>query len=635
VVDAYDDPNAVSDLTAYRASLSSAQDPNTGLADTAVPPLCTSTITSGCTTFTKINETGGTSYPAGNTGWAEEISLDLDMVSAVCPACNVLLVEASSNSSSDLAAATAEAETFHPAAIGNSYGSSEYSSEIAYNSVYTASPGTAITVSAGDAGYGAEFPAAAPGVTAVGGTTLSYSGTGSKLVWASQSVWSDSGSGCSSYETMPTWQDDQGVYSLPADCAARQVADISADANPATGVAVYDTYGNSGWLVFGGTSVSAQIISAAYGLAAGTGTEQSSPQALYTDANGTTTGPTPGLVPVTSGSNATCGDYLCNAASSLLSGYNGPGGLGTLSGTSALTVPAATSGTLSFSPGTETLVAGTPAQVTVQLSAAAPSAGTAVTLSSSAGGFSTSQSGPFTTPLIINITGGSTASAPLWYQDNTAGAATATATATSWAPGNLQITVDAGPLASITLSPATATVAQDGTQTFTASGADTYGNPVSITPSWATTVPEGTMSPATGSSSKLTVGTEVGTGTVTAAEGTVSGSASVTTVAEPALQVTVTAGALSSQRGQYRVPLTVAVHSSTSGDAVNKATTNLSVFPGTTCTGTPTTGSGTTGKNGQVTFTFSTAAAGSWCATAAATAPGYINGSSGQTIFTT
>ena len=257
IVDAYDDPNAASDLAAYRASMSGATDPQTGLTDTAIPPLCSSTVTSGCVTFTKVSQTGSTTeYPTGNSGWGEEISLDLEMVSAVCPECNILLVEATSSSMSNLAAAEKEAESFDPVAIGNSYGGGESSSETADNSIFSSSASMAITAATGDDGYGTLFPAVSPQLTAVGGTSLSYTGTGSGLGWEPQTVWTDAGSGCSLYETMPAWQQDQGVYSNSAECSGRQVADVSADANPETGVATYDTDGESGWLVFGGTSVS-------------------------------------------------------------------------------------------------------------------------------------------------------------------------------------------------------------------------------------------------------------------------------------------------------------------------------------------------------------------------------------------
>jgi subtilase family serine protease len=185
--------------------------------------------------------------PARQLGLGGRISLDLDMISALCPDCNIVLVEASSTSTTNLADAVNEAKTFAPVAITNSYGGSETGSETTYNSVYTASANTAVTVAAGDDGYGVEFPAAAPGVTAVGGTSLAFSGTAASPAW-SQTVWSGSGSGCSADEPMPSWQ-EATAYSNPGVCQGRQVADVSADADPDTGVAVYDTYDESGWLV--------------------------------------------------------------------------------------------------------------------------------------------------------------------------------------------------------------------------------------------------------------------------------------------------------------------------------------------------------------------------------------------------
>ena len=150
------------------------------------------------------------------------------MISAICPGCNIVLVEASSSGFSNLDAAVAYAQNLNPAAITNSYGGSEFSSETSYNGTYSAGPATAVTAATGDNGYGVEFPAASPGLTAVGGTSLSYSGTGSNLVWNPQTAWSSAGSGCSAFESLPAWQDDPGVYSLSSDCAARQVGDVSA-----------------------------------------------------------------------------------------------------------------------------------------------------------------------------------------------------------------------------------------------------------------------------------------------------------------------------------------------------------------------------------------------------------------------
>jgi len=294
IVDAYDDPNAASDLATYRSYFKL--------------PACGS----GC--FTKLNQTGGTRYPNASTSWSEEISLDLDMVSAACPGCHILLVEANSNSLGDLGAAVNYAAA-HANVVSNSYGGAEFSGETAYDTYYD-HPGVVITASAGDGGYGVEYPAASPFVTAVGGTTLTTST--STRGWA-ETVWSGTGSGCSAYEPNPGWQ------LTTTYCKTRTVADTSADANPSTGVAVYDSYGQSGWLVFGGTSVASPIIASVYALA-GNASSGETAGGLYVAS----------LNRVTSGTNAQlCSTYLCNAADSLLpSGYNGPTGNGTPNGTS-------------------------------------------------------------------------------------------------------------------------------------------------------------------------------------------------------------------------------------------------------------------------------------------------------------
>jgi subtilase family serine protease len=287
IVDAFNDPNAESDLAAYRSYY--------GL------PACTTA--NGC--FEKVNQSGVQgSYPGGNTGWAEEISLDLDMVSAVCQNCHILLVEATTNSFLNLATAENTAAALGATEISNSYGGGEFSGETGYDSYYN-HPGIAITVSSGDGGYGVEFPAASQYVTAVGGTSLTAAGN--TRGW-SETAWSGAGSGCSAYETKPSWQKDG--------CGGRTVADVSAVADPATGVAVYDTYNTSGWLVFGGTSVASPIIASVYALAGNASTVNYGSYPY---------GHTSALNDVTSGSNGSCGTYLCNAQT----GYDGPTGLGT------------------------------------------------------------------------------------------------------------------------------------------------------------------------------------------------------------------------------------------------------------------------------------------------------------------
>ncbi|MFJ3304367.1 peptidase S8 [Streptomyces sp. NPDC086549] len=308
IVDAYDDPNAEADLATYRSYYG----------------LSACTTANGC--FKKVSQTGSTtSLPSANTGWAEEISLDLDMASAICPKCNILLVEATSATMANLGTAVNRAVTLGAKYVSNSYGGSESSSDTSYDSSYFNHPGVAITVSAGDSGYGAEYPAASKYVTSVGGTALSKA-TSTTRGWT-ETVWKTSssegtGSGCSSYDTKPTWQTDTG-------CSKRTISDVSAVADPATGVSVYDSYGiTAGWYTFGGTSASSPIIAGVYALA-GTPSSSSYPASFPYAKAGTSA-----LNDVTSGNNGSCSTtYLCTAQS----GYDGPTGWGTPEGVSAFT----------------------------------------------------------------------------------------------------------------------------------------------------------------------------------------------------------------------------------------------------------------------------------------------------------
>ncbi|HKT53643.1 MAG TPA: hypothetical protein VJP88_04285, partial [Caulobacteraceae bacterium] len=294
--DAYGYPNAAADLAVYRKQFNL--------------PACT--IANGCLAI--YNERGSkTQLPQANTGWDQEQALDLDMESAMCPNCKIILVEASSASYSDLAQAVNEAAALGAHVIANSYGGSEggtQSYETAYNHA-----GVAITVSTGDSGYGAgpQFPATSPHVIAVGGTSL-YS-TSNSRGWT-ESVWSGGGSGCSKVYAKPSWQKD------PL-CTMRMEADVAAVADPNTGVAVYGPANSrsSGWLVFGGTSASAQIVGGVYAVNGG----------AVSYANGLYANPG-GLYDVTSGSNGSCGGtYFCTAGA----GYDGPTGLGTPAGVGA------------------------------------------------------------------------------------------------------------------------------------------------------------------------------------------------------------------------------------------------------------------------------------------------------------
>jgi subtilase family serine protease len=298
VVDAYNDPTAESDLGIYRSRYSL--------------PACTTA--NGC--FRKVNQHGAASpLPGADAGWAAEESLDVDMVSATCPSCHILLVEATSSNDSDVFSGVNTAVRLGARYVSNSYGGSESSSQPTSDSLYFRHPGVAITASTGDSGYGVSYPASSKYVTAVGGTALLRAANGRG--W-SESAWSGAGSGCSMAETRPAWQ------TVATHCAHRAVADVSAVADPGTGVAVYDTYGGGGgWAIYGGTSVSSPIIASVYALAGvpgATAFPAADPYAHRT-----------GFFDVKVGRNGTCVIVLlCHAGA----GWDGPTGLGTPNGTS-------------------------------------------------------------------------------------------------------------------------------------------------------------------------------------------------------------------------------------------------------------------------------------------------------------
>jgi hypothetical protein len=311
IVDAYDDPDAESDLAVYRSRY--------GL------PACTTA--NGC--FKKVNQTGGTKYPAAEAGWAVEISLDLDMVAAACPNCHILLVEASSNTDSNLDTAEDEAATLGATEISNSWGGEEFSGESSEDSSFDR-PGVPVTAAAGDSGYGAEYPAASPDVIAVGGTALTPA---SNARGWSETAWSGTGSGCSAYEPKPTWQTDKG-------CADRTANDVAAVASPETPVSVADSYKlprefsvpEAGWTLVAGTSVASPLVAGAMALANAYTRSFPGAEALYEEAAQNGTGV---LNDVVSGSNGSCGTYLCDAGP----GYDGPTGLGSLYGAPAVLPP--------------------------------------------------------------------------------------------------------------------------------------------------------------------------------------------------------------------------------------------------------------------------------------------------------
>jgi len=240
IVDAYDDPTAEPDLNTFSAAFN--------------PPLPPCTTANGC--FTKVNQKGGTTYPRADGGWALEISLDIQWAHAIAPGAKILLVEAASNSFTNLMAAEDYAKT-HAQYVSNSWGGPEFNGETGYDGHFSQS-GVSIFVSAGDAGTPAEYPSSSPNVISVGGTTLHFDPAGT----VSETGWSSGGGGCSAYETAPSAQ----FAMSQALCGGnRATPDLSLDADPASGVSVYDstkTQGQAGWFVVGGTSASSPMVAA-------------------------------------------------------------------------------------------------------------------------------------------------------------------------------------------------------------------------------------------------------------------------------------------------------------------------------------------------------------------------------------
>jgi hypothetical protein len=288
VVDVADDPFAETDLANYRQTY--------GL------PACTTN--NGC--FQKINMGGGAQPDAG---WAQEISLDLDMVSASCPNCNIILVEVPADASGGatvpvIAQGVTLAIQRGATEVSLSLGSAEYAAEVTTEAQLN-QPSVPITVASGDSGYGTSYPATSQYVTAIGGTRLKRDG--SPRGW-NETAWARTGSGCSAYVAKPSWQADNG-------CVRRTDNDLSVVGDPATGVAVYDTYQSGGWSVIGGTSVGAPLVAGITALSGGSNAPTNGQHVYSAPMND-----------VVSGSNGNCAPaYLCVAGP----GYDGPTGMGT------------------------------------------------------------------------------------------------------------------------------------------------------------------------------------------------------------------------------------------------------------------------------------------------------------------
>ena len=275
LVEAYDNPNAESDLGAF--------DTQFGLAS------CTTG--NGCFEKHKISNSLST-----DQGWTLESDLDVQWAHAVAPGAKILLVEARSASLSDLLDAVDYArDRSDVVAVSLSWGAAEFSGEDAYDSHFVSPYGAGFFVASGDSGAGVEWPAASVNVTSVGGTTLTLASS----TVSSEVAWSGSGGGISAYESAPGFQ---STYGIPSAGGFRGVPDVAYAADPTSGFSIYDSAGyagNSGWLVVGGTSAGAPQWAAIHALGH-YATASSTPKyvADFRD--------------ITTGTNGTCGT-VCTA----------------------------------------------------------------------------------------------------------------------------------------------------------------------------------------------------------------------------------------------------------------------------------------------------------------------------------
>ena len=303
IVDAYDDPNAESDLGVFDAQF--------GL------PACTTA--NGC--FRKVYSGG---KPTTNSNWALEIALDVEWAHAIAPKAMIVLVETPTNSLANLLNGVEVAVQNGASAVSMSWTVSEFSGENSYDNRFVAS-GVTFLAAAGDSGTGVAYPAASPDVIGVGGTSLHLNSNGS---YQSETAWSGSGGGISSYEREPLYQ---AQFGIPDDSRGyRGAPDVSYDGDPGTGVAIYDSIGISGaagWFQVGGTSAGTPQWAALIAIANSTRAAErktnlsSTNTSVYAIAKSSMA---TDFHPVTSGSNGTCG-ALCTATS----GYDFVTGLGT------------------------------------------------------------------------------------------------------------------------------------------------------------------------------------------------------------------------------------------------------------------------------------------------------------------
>jgi hypothetical protein len=292
IIGAYGYSALASDLAAYRTQY--------GL------PACT--VASGCLTI--LNQNGATSpMPSGNTDWNGETALDVDMASAGCPKCKILVVMANNDQDDGLFIANTVAFQKGATVISNSWGGPEQGGESSYESYFN-HPGVATFVATGDDGYddggeGPDYPSTSLYAIGVGGTTLTQSTTNTRG-WT-EAGWSDGGSSCSTSFARPSWQTATGS------CTKRMTSDIAAVGDPNTGPYIYHA-AEGGWVPVGGTSAASPLAAAIF---AQTGHGDATSQFPYLH--------TAAFNDVTTGKNGTCSGVLCKAGA----GWDGPTGVGT------------------------------------------------------------------------------------------------------------------------------------------------------------------------------------------------------------------------------------------------------------------------------------------------------------------
>ena len=284
IIDAYDNPSIETDLAVFNSKYG----------------LSSCTTANGCFEKHKMN-----SKIAVNSSWAMEIALDIEWAHAIAPGAKILLVEASSNSGTDLLSAVNYAASRNDVkAISMSWGGSEFTTELNYENNFTSKFGANFFAASGDSGHITSWPSVSANVISVGGTTLNYNAAGAII---SETAWSGSGGGLSSYIKEPTHQISANI---PQSKGYRATPDVSYNADPNSGYPVYMStsyLGLTGWFLLGGTSAGAPQW-AAISTISGTGFNLGK---IYNDASKVNQ---KYFKDITTGKNGSCG-YYCNAQS--------------------------------------------------------------------------------------------------------------------------------------------------------------------------------------------------------------------------------------------------------------------------------------------------------------------------------